>query len=595
LKVHSHTQPKKIVFETHRGYIIFFLRIALLDVRTLEELAKEQKRKASKKKKELEEAGVDLAKDDTIIEEQQESAASMLKFLEKARSGDMMPPDIIIRYAKYFQDDLTLDNMPRMQLINMCKYMSIPPYGSDAFLRFQLRHKIRVLKEDDQRILWEGIDSLTKMELREACQERGMRSTGLSKDSYKRALQQWLDLSVNKDVPISLLIMSRTFFLREEMFERVPDDSGKSLSGLADAISGLDKDIVNEVILEVATKEEKLSDPDVRKIKLEVVSQQNNLIAAEEEARKAAAKKKEVAEKEKAELHAAQDAQEKGKVEFNLSNEPTPATPSLSTINAASITDNAEKPQAPEGRPETLLEKTEPHVETEEEKKTKEEEGTLSADEMDAISQLVSDDPVSKERKELERIKAAIKKKEQEEVEQREEELPVGELVSASDVKEVEKMETPAPVPHVMTELQEADQTAKESIVKLEQEVLKEEAEVTKVTLDAHLADKAEEKQAEAQKALQEDPVVARLKKRVQSMVDKIEVQLSETQVKIGDKLHRLDKDRDGILTREEMASALQQVLKREISLEEAMEIANTMVSKTNDVLDRCKGGKLLT
>ena len=98
----------------------------------------------------------------------------------------------------------------------MCKYMGIPPYGSDYFLRFQLRHKIKTLKEDDQRILWEGIDSLTKMELREACQDRGMRSTGLSKEAYKRSLQQWLDLSVNMNVPHSLLIMSRTFFLQEE-------------------------------------------------------------------------------------------------------------------------------------------------------------------------------------------------------------------------------------------------------------------------------------------------------------------------------------------------------------------------------------------
>ena len=52
----------------------------------------------------------------------------MLEFLSKARNGEMIPPDVIIRYAKYFQDDLTLDNMPRMQLINMCRYMAMPPY-----------------------------------------------------------------------------------------------------------------------------------------------------------------------------------------------------------------------------------------------------------------------------------------------------------------------------------------------------------------------------------------------------------------------------------------------------------------------------------
>ena len=68
--------------------------------------------------------------------------------------------------------------MGRMQLVGMAKYMGIAPYGSDAFLRFQLRFKIRSLKEDDQRILWEGVHSLSKMELMEACQERGMRRYG---------------------------------------------------------------------------------------------------------------------------------------------------------------------------------------------------------------------------------------------------------------------------------------------------------------------------------------------------------------------------------------------------------------------------------
>jgi hypothetical protein len=33
---------------------------------------------------------------------------------------------------------------------------------------------IRNIKEDDRRILWEGIDVLTSQELREACQERGL-------------------------------------------------------------------------------------------------------------------------------------------------------------------------------------------------------------------------------------------------------------------------------------------------------------------------------------------------------------------------------------------------------------------------------------
>jgi hypothetical protein len=57
-------------------------------------------------------------------------------------------------------------------------------------------------------------------------------------------------------------------------------------------------------------------------------------------------------------------------------------------------------------------------------------------------------------------------------------------------------------------------------------------------------------------------------------MVNKIETQLSDVHIKIGEKLHYLDKDMDGILSREEMAEVLSQVLKN-ISFEEALEIAD--------------------
>lgn len=79
--------------------------------RTLEDLAKEQKRIAVKRNTE--------DSDDKVASKQVESAASLLEFLDRARNGEMMPPDVIVQYATYFQDDLTLDNMPRMQLLNV--------------------------------------------------------------------------------------------------------------------------------------------------------------------------------------------------------------------------------------------------------------------------------------------------------------------------------------------------------------------------------------------------------------------------------------------------------------------------------------------
>jgi LETM1 and EF-hand domain-containing protein 1 len=496
----------------------------------LEELAKEQKRKATKRNLELKEAGVDSS--DTIGK-QEDSAASMLEFLEAARSGQIIPPDVIIRYAKYFQDDLTLDNMPRMQLINLCKYMGIPPYGSEAFLQFQLRHRIRVLKEDDQRILWEGIDSLTKMELREACQERGMRSTGLSKDAYKRALQQWLELSLEKKVPISLLIMSRTFFLREDMFERKADNGeSQSLAGLADAISGLDQECVNEVILEVATSEEKRSDPDVRKIKLEVLSKQNELIRQEEEAREAAKKR----EREKAEAQAAAEE--------------------MTEPLASAVAETPTEFTVPVDNKDTK-------VEGESEK-----EFDLSSHEMDAISQLVSDDPVSKERAELQRIKEAMKSEIAMEIMEAE---PITESPYSTTSEGVAVESTSSAEP--MTS-EEADRIACAVVEEMDAQAKAESAESTSMSIAMEGADTPEVEEEEP-----EDPVVARLKKRIESMVNKIEVQLSETEVKIGDKLHFLDKDKDGILTQEEMAEALMHALKRKISFEEALEIANEMVS----------------
>ncbi|GAX10333.1 hypothetical protein FisN_3Lh540 [Fistulifera solaris] len=516
---------------------------------TLEELAKEQRRKAKKKTKELQEAG-----DEVGMHEQEDSARSMLEFLESARSGRTIPPELIIKYATYFQDDLTLDNMPRMQLINMCKYMGIPPYGSDSFLRFQLRHRIRILKEDDQRILWEGIDSLTKMELREACRERGMRSTGLSKDAFKRMLIQWLELSVEKNVPISLLIMSRTFFLQEEAFERKPDEEKprESLAGLADTISGLDKEVLNEVILNVATSEEKMSNPDVRKIKLEVLSKQNELIREEEAAREAAKK-----QKVKTEAGAATEAEaEKAAIEEPVSATATP-TKAEPVVVAA---------------PESMKAVPSPNESTEEISETKAEHSLTSA-EMDAISQLLSEDPVSMERAQLEKIKAAMQK-----------EKPEPETTPEKESGKLAEEKVPAPVPEATPRgpmsSDEADQLVESSIRESEDRAAKESAESTTVTTTGP----TEEPTTSETEESEDDVVIRRLKKRIESMVDKIEVQLSETEVKIGDKLHYLDKDKDGILSQDELAEVLQQVLKRKISLEEARQLAKNMDENSDGI-----------
>ena len=148
------------------------------------------------------------------------SAQLLNEFVEKARSGSSISTSEINRFARLFkvrgwggctkmmseayptaasyvcsfwvrmwydQDELTLDNMSRPQLAGMCVYMGLRPYGADNFLRFQLRAKLRGLKEDDQRIVWEGIDNMNKTELREACRVR----QDLARPHGPRGLEDW--------------------------------------------------------------------------------------------------------------------------------------------------------------------------------------------------------------------------------------------------------------------------------------------------------------------------------------------------------------------------------------------------------------------
>jgi len=558
-------------------------RIAMAEFfqETLQDLAKGQRKMAAKKKEKIKaDDGPTTELEST--ESREETATSFLEFIEKARKGEFLPPEVIIRYSSFFKDELTLDNMPRMQLINMCKYMNIPPYGNENFLRFQLRHKIRVLQEDDQRILWEGIDSLTKMELREACQERGMRSTGMSKEAYKRSLQQWIDLSVNRNVPISLLIMSRTFFLREEMASRasVDTDGSKSVAGLADAISGLDKEVVNEVILESVTPEDKKSDPELLKLKLEVLEHQNELIQEEkkqreaEEAKKAEqALEKQEAEKEAAKIEEVTDEEK----EANEEGSELQVDKSVTVEEADKIVATDSASTDAQAEPKTLDVERETQT-PEEELEEKEEDKTLSAEEIDAISELVSPDPVSAERQKLELLKAAMQQEDESE-----DEGP--KATSADDVPSAQSDDEFGNQVPTETFADEQDSKAASQIATEEEKSRIEADSSTTISMEGVIQEDStggtvpteEEEEEDEFQNEKLDKTISRLKSKVESMVGNIETQLSDVEEKIGNKLHILDKDMDGILTREEMSVCLQTVLKRPLSTHEAMAIAADM------------------
>jgi len=489
--------------------------------------------------------------------------------------------------------------MSRMQLINMCKYMGIPPYGADALLRFQLRHKVKSLKEDDQRILWEGIESLTKQELREACRERGMRSTGLKKEEYKKALQEWLDISVNRHVPVTLLIMSRTFFLQDpqkkpkKSQEETTEKEEKSMVEIADAISGFEKGVLNEVVLEAVAKEE---DPDYIKLKLESLKTQNELIDEEYEIRQNEKLEKERLEKEEKEREekekelAAAAAAEKTDV---ITEEKNVAEAGIEERKEMTIDDTK-----PIIEPTTSDEKAiQPSPEEEEE----EEEFDLSTQEMEAISQLISPNAVTIEREEFERLKAAMSSADEEEKEADEE------IDDKETDKKVIQMEEPAKEDEdklkvtviVEKEKQEkdgmdsetADAKAAKIISDMDAQASKVADESTFISLDGKEKPVEEEdksltapeevlptdEEEEEERDTKLDKSISRLKSRVEAMVGKIERQLTDVEKKIGDRLHLLDKDSDGVISVEEMTVCLRSVLKRNLTEEEVMAIVDDM------------------
>lgn len=202
--------------------------------------------------------------------ELQQTAEDLDDFMNKARTGGQVSNEEILGFAKLFNDELTLDNISRPRLVNMCKYMGIQPYGTDAYLRYMLRSKLARIKNDDRMIQSEGIESLSEAELRQACRDRGKLGL-LSVEEMRQQLRDWLDLSLNHSVPSSLLILSRAFTVSGKM---KPEEAVQA------TLSSLPDEVVDTVGATSLPSEDTLAE---RKRKLEYLEMQEELIKEEEE------------------------------------------------------------------------------------------------------------------------------------------------------------------------------------------------------------------------------------------------------------------------------------------------------------------------
>ncbi|KAK0240204.1 LETM1-like protein-domain-containing protein [Armillaria nabsnona] len=199
------------------------------------------------------------------------------EFFRKVRStGESPSATDIINVAKLFDDDLTLDNLSRPQLVSMCRYMGLNAFGTDNFLRGAIRSRLLHIRRDDQLIESEGVDELSTAELQAACQSRGIRTSGVSPARLREELTTWINLHLHNRVSGVLLVLGRAFHFDRKAGE---NEDGKTnvIKSLESVLSGLPDNLLNEAELEVD------SDKASYKQKLEVLQQQEELIEDEEE------------------------------------------------------------------------------------------------------------------------------------------------------------------------------------------------------------------------------------------------------------------------------------------------------------------------
>ncbi|XP_077477843.1 mitochondrial proton/calcium exchanger protein isoform X1 [Stigmatopora argus] len=208
-------------------FMEFLLPVALkLFPNMLPSTFETQSKKEERLKKELR-VKLEMAKflQDTVEEialrnkaAQGDVAEEFSTFFQKIRdSGERPSNEEILRFSKLFEDELTLDNLTRPQLVALCRLLELQSIGTNNFLRFQLIMKLRNIRADDKLIAEEGVETLNVNEVQAACRVRGMRSLGVTEERLREQLVQWLELHLKQQIPTSLLLLSRAMYLPDTL------------------------------------------------------------------------------------------------------------------------------------------------------------------------------------------------------------------------------------------------------------------------------------------------------------------------------------------------------------------------------------------
>ncbi|KAJ2993013.1 hypothetical protein HDV02_002707, partial [Globomyces sp. JEL0801] len=233
-----------------------------------------------------------------------DAAKEFSEFFSNVRTSGMpAPTEDVLRVARKFQDELTLNNMSRPQLVSLARFMNLNAFGTDSFLRNTINSRLLELKQDDQMIFLEGVKELTISELQYACSARGIVTQGVSPARMRSELQQWLELHLVHKIPSSILLLSHAFQTSSRLLNPGEDVLTAKAPVLQATLSSLPHQVVNETQLKISEQEGVAT----YKQRLDVVKEQEEMIQdeLEQDAEQEAKKKAKIEEKKLLEQEAA--------------------------------------------------------------------------------------------------------------------------------------------------------------------------------------------------------------------------------------------------------------------------------------------------
>ncbi|AAS50381.1 AAR016Wp [Eremothecium gossypii ATCC 10895] len=210
-----------------------------------------------------------------------EKRKKFLSFFQKVNSPkdgktSVFTHEEILSISKMFKNDTVLDNLSRPQLVAMAKYMSLRPFGTDNMLRYQIRYKLKSIMEDDKKIDYEGVESLSTEELYSAAASRGIKAFGVSREDLVDKMNVWLELRLRQRIPSVLLILSSAYTFEGAKNESANQISLETATGLSEKLAK-PLDIYYDAILQVLSS---IPDPVYNVAKLDVSESKEQKVAA---------------------------------------------------------------------------------------------------------------------------------------------------------------------------------------------------------------------------------------------------------------------------------------------------------------------------